>query len=193
MKDIFKWLTGVAGVAAVLIFFWPTPYRYEDGGLTRVNRLTGRVQKAGGEGWIDASSGEAEKADTLTPEIAKALDQVTIGAQDFDSIAAKNPGPWSLVLIEKAEVEFDSCGHASDYVQFLTADRQLDAGFEKVIHLSYSDQFRKQVVSVCGSGAHKRSVTLILNSAVNADGRRWDAGSRVVTRKIEADVTVPAS
>lgn len=195
MNNIFKVLSGVGAVVAVLFFFWPTPYRYEDGGLTRVNRFTGRVQKAGGEGWVDALTAEpAEKADTVTPQIAKAAEQISVAAQDFDSITVKNPGPWSLVLIEKAEVSFAGCGElGSDYVTFLTADRSLDAGMDRQVRLPYSDRFRKGVVGACGNGSHKRSVTLIVNSAANPDGTRWDAGSRLVTRKFEAEVAVPAS
>lgn len=195
MNNIFKVLSGVAAVLAVVIFFWPTPYRYVDGGLTRINRLTGKVQKAGGAGWIAAATAEpAEKADPVTPEIVKALAQLSVTAQDFDSITLQNPGPWSLVLIEKAEVAFEGCGAvSSDYVTYLTADRSVDAGIDRQVRLPYADMFRKGVVGSCGGAAHKRTVTLIVNSAANPDGRRWDAGSRLVTRKVEADVTVPAS
>jgi hypothetical protein len=195
VNNIFKVLSGVGAVLAVLVFFWPTPFRYEDGGLTRINRLTGKVQKAGGDGWVDATTPElSDKPDAETPEVAKPLEMVSVVNQDFDSITLKNPGPWGLVLIDKAEVHFDGCGPlSSDYVNFMTADRSLDAGLDRQVRLPYSDSFRKTVMKACGGGKHKRTVTLIVNSANNSDGRRWDAGARLVTRKLEGEVAVPAS
>jgi hypothetical protein len=187
-------LSVVGVVVATLFFFWPTPYRYEDGGLTRVNRFTGKVQKVGSDGWMDAESGPPVEEDTLTPEVAKGFEQISATAQDFDSITVKNPGPWSFTLIEKAQVDFEGCGPAgSDYVLFLTADRNLDAGIDRVVHLPYSERFRKALAQGCAGGTHKRTITLIVNSAANPDGRQWDAGSRLVTHKFEADVSVPAS
>ena len=61
-----------------MIFLWPTPYRYEDGGLVRIHRLTGKVQKTGSEGWVDADSGSPVQADAVTPEVAKAFEQVDL-------------------------------------------------------------------------------------------------------------------
>jgi hypothetical protein len=194
VNKLFTWLSGVVAVLAVLIFFWPTPYRYEDGGLTRVNRLTGRVQKASGEGWEDANAGAPTQTDTTTPKVTEAFEKISATAQDFDSITLKNPGPWTFTLIEKAQVDFEGCGTGtSDYVTFLTADRTLDAGNDRVVHLVYPDRFRKAIAEGCHGGTHKRTITMIVNSASNPDGTEWDAGSRLVTHKFEADVTVPSS
>jgi hypothetical protein len=194
VNKIYVWLSGVVALLAVLIFFWPTPYYYDDGGLTRVNRFTGKVQKAETEGWVDADSGPPAETDMVTPEVAKAFEQVSATAQDFDSITLTNPGPWTFTLIEKAQVDIEGCGAGgTDYVLFLTADRTLDAGNDRVVHLPYPDRFRKALVEGCGGGSHKRTITLIVNSAGGPDGSRWEAGSRLVTRKFEADVNVPSS
>jgi hypothetical protein len=194
VNKVFTWLSGVVAVLAVLVFLWPTPYRYEDGGLVRVNRFSGKAQKAGSEGWVDADSGPPVEADTVTPEVTKSFEQVSVTAQDFESITLRNPGPWTLTLIEKAQVDFEGCGAgASDYVFFLTGDRTLDAGADRVVHLPYPGQLQKVLVQSCGGKTHKRTITLIINSARNPDGRQWDAGSKLVTRKFESDVNVPSS
>jgi len=194
VNKLVTWLSGALLVLATLIFFWPTPYRYEDGGLVRVHRLTGKVQKAESQGWVDADSGSPVESDTVTPEVTESFEQVSVGAQDFESITLHNPGPWTLTLIEKAQVDFEGCGAgASDYVFFLTADRTLDAGADRVVHLPYSGTLQKTLVQNCGGGSHKRTITLIVNSARHPDGRQWDAGSKLVTRKFESDVTVPSS
>jgi hypothetical protein len=196
MKNLMPILSVLAAIAAGLIFFWPTPYRYEDGGLVRINRFTGTVQKAGGGGWEIAQPTEsADKLDPITPEITKAFEAVTVAAQDFESITLHNPGPWSLTLIEKAEVAFDSaCGAgASDYISFNTAERTLNPNADAAVRLPYSERFKKSLTTACGNGSHKRTLTLILNSGYSPDGKRWDAQSRLVTRKIEGEVAVPAS
>ena len=123
----------------------------------------------------------------------KAFEAITVAAQDFDSVTLHNPGPWSLVLIEKAEVGFPDCGNASDYVTFITGDRSLSAGTDTKVRLPYPERFKKQVTSACGNGNHKRTVSLIVNSGNGPDGKRWDAQAKLVSRKIEGDVAVPAS
>jgi hypothetical protein len=188
-----KWLLAAAGVLVVLVFFWPTPYRYENGGLTRIHRFTGKVEKAAGDGWVTVDKSAPAAAD-LTSMIEKAFGEVTVAAQDFDSITLKNPSPWGFVVIERAQVDFDSaCGGASDYVAFVTADRPLDAKTDKTLRLPYSETFRKNVTTACGGAKHGRTITLIVNSASNPDGRRWDSVSSVVVRKVSGDVDVPAS
>jgi len=193
VQDAVKWLLGFVGVLAVLVLFWPTPYRYENGGLTRINRFTGRTEKAAGGGWVAVDKGAPASAD-LRSEIEKAFAQVTVVAQDFDSITLKNPTAWGFVLIERAQVDFDAaCAGASDYVTFVTADRPLDAKTEKTLRLPYSESLRKKVTTACGGAKHGRTITLIVNSASNSDGRRWDNVSSVVVRAISGDVDVPAS
>jgi len=190
---VIKWLIGIAAVVAMLVLFWPTPYRYENGGLTRINRFTGKTEKAKGGGWVPLEQ-EAEKKPELTPEIQKALEEVAVTAQDFDSITLKNPTEWGFVVIERAQVDFDAaCGGASDYVTFITADRNLDAGTEKKLRLPSDDRLRKTVTSACGGAKHARTITLIVNSASNKDGRHWDNVSSVVVRKLTGDVDIPAS
>ena len=126
-----KWLIGIGSVLTALIFFWPTPYRYEDGGLVRINRLTGYAEKAGGTGWVPADKAVEPVHDSLTPEIEKQFGALEVTSQDFDSITLKNSTPWSFVVIENSEVGFDpACGVSSDYVTFVTADRSIPAGTE---------------------------------------------------------------
>jgi len=193
VQDAVKWLLVAAGVLAVLVFFWPTPYRYENGGLTRINRFSGKMEKAAGNGWVSTDKSQPASAD-LTPEIDKAFGEVTVAAQDFDSITLKNPTAWGFVVIERAQVDFDSaCGGASEYVTFATADRPLDPKTEKTLRLPYPESIRKSVTTVCGGGKHGRTITLIVNSAHHSDGRRWDSVSSVVVRKISGDVDIPAS
>jgi hypothetical protein len=195
VQKLWTALSVVAAVLAGLIFFYPTPYRYEDGGMTRINRFTGTVQQASSAGWEAAKpTVSAEQADPVTPEVIKAFDEVMVAKQDFDSITLHNPGPWALVLIEKAEVTFDAaCGNASDYVTFITAERSLNVDLDAVLRVPYSEGFKKRLVAACGGGTHKRTIALILNSGFNQEGTRWDAQSRLVTRKIDGDVAVPAS
>ena len=193
MQAAVRWLIGVACVVAIAVFFWPTPYRYENGGLTRINRFTGKTEKALGDGWVSADQSTPAAAN-LTSEIEKAFAEVTVTAQDFDSITLKNPTPWGFVVIERAQVDFDAaCGGASDYVPFVTADRPLDASTEKKLRLPYPDALRKSLTTACGGGKHGRTITLIVNSASHTDGRRWDNVSSVVVRNFSADVDVPAS
>jgi hypothetical protein len=188
------WLSVLGAILAGLIFFYPTPYRYEDGGMTRTNRFTGKVEVASSEGWSAAKpTVPPEKADPITPEVIKAFEAITVVAQDFDSVTLHNPGPWSLVLIEKAEVAFPDCGNASDYVTFITGDRSLSAGTDMKVRLPYSERFKKQVTTACGNGNHKRTVSLIVNSGNGPEGKRWDAQAKLVSRKIEGEVAVPAS
>jgi hypothetical protein len=198
-----KWLIGIGSVLTALIFFWPTPFRYENGGLTRINRFTGYTEKAAGEGWVPAEATVDPVHDQLTPEIEKHFGALEVTAQDFDSITIKNSTPWSFVVIESSEVAFDpACGVGSDYVTFVTADRSLPAGHEKKVKLPYNDRFRTAVTKACGGGKHPRTVTLRPNSASNTDGRQWledtsahGSGSSmpIVSRKITGDVDVPAS
>jgi hypothetical protein len=191
VDKIFKILSGVAAVVATLIFFYPTPYSYEDGGLTRINRFTGAVQKASGEGWIAADSGPKDPEDTVTPEIVKALEKVTIVAQDFDSITINNPGPWNLVLIEKGEVSFDKdCGGTTDYVEYLTVDRSWNPGKDIVIKMPHSERFKRNLLTACGGATHHRTVTFIVNSGFTND-KHWDSQTRIVSRKVEGDVAIP--
>jgi hypothetical protein len=193
LQTAVRWLIGIACVVAMLVLFWPTPYRYENGGLTRINRFTGKAEQAMGDGWVAVDQAPTKKPD-LTGEIQKAFEEVTVTAQDFDSITVKNPTEWGFVLIDRAQVDFDAaCGGASDYVTLVTADRPLDAGTEKKLRLPYDDRLRKTVTSACGGGKHGRTLTLIVNSASHRDGRRWDNVSSVVARKSSGDVDVPAS
>ena len=198
-----KWLIGIGSVLTGLIFFWPTPYRYEDGGLIRINRLTGYAEKAAGEGWVPANKSAEPVSDSLTPEIEKQFGAIEVAAQDFDSVTLKNPTPWSFVVIENSEVGFDpACGVSSDYVTFVTADRSIPAGTEVKVRLPYSDRFRAALTKACGGGKHSRTVTLRPNSASSSDGRQWledtsahGGGSSmpIVSRKITGDVDVPTS
>jgi hypothetical protein len=198
-----KWLIGLGSVLTALLFFWPTPYRYESGGLVRINRFTGYTEKAAGEGWIPAQGAVEPVRDQLTPEIEKQFGALEVTAQDFESITIKNSTPWSFVVIESSEVGFDpACGVASDYVTFVTADRSIPAGHETKLKLPYSDRFRTAITKACGGGKHSRTVTLRPNSAIHSDGRQWledtsahGSGSAmpIVSRKITADVDVPAS
>jgi hypothetical protein len=198
-----KWLVGIGSVLTGLIFFWPTPYRYEDGGLIRINRLTGHAEKAGGDGWVPAKTVEVVK-DSLTPEIEKQFGALEVTGQDFDSITLKNSTPWSFVVIESSEVGFDpACGVNSDYVTLVTADRSIPAGAEAKVRLPYSDRFRTALIKSCGGAKRSRTVTLRPNSASSSDGRRqWledtsahGSGSSVpiISRKITGDVDVPKS
>jgi hypothetical protein len=198
-----KWLIGIGSVLTALIFFWPTPYRYEDGGLIRINRLTGYTEKAGGTGWVPADKPVEAAHDSLTPEVEKQFGALEVTAQDFDSITIKNSTPWSFVVIENSEVGFDpACGVSSDYVTFVTADRSIPAGHEVKVRLPYSDRFRAALTKACGGAKHSRTVTLRPNSASSTDGRQWledtsahGGGSSmpIVSRKITADVEVPKS
>lgn len=198
-----KWLIGIGSVLVALILFWPTPYRYENGGLIRINRFTGYTEKAAGEGWAPAQSKVEPARDQLTLEIEKQFGALEVTAQDFDSITIKNSTPWSFVVIDTSEVGFDpACGVSSDYVTFVTADRSITAGAEAKIKLPYSERFRTAVTKACGGGKHSRTVTLRPNSAANSDGRQWledtsahGSGSSVpiIARKITGDVDVPAS
>ena len=197
-----KWLIGIGSVLTALIFFWPTPYRYENGGLVRINRFNGYTEKAAGEGWVPAKSDVAPE-DQLTPEIEKQFAALEVTAQDFDSITIKNSTPWSFVVIEHSEVGFDpACGVGSDYVTFVTADRSIPAGTEVKIKLPYGEPFRTAITKGCGGTKHSRTVTLRPNSAASSDGRQWledtsahgSGGSMpIVSRKITGDVDVPAS
>jgi hypothetical protein len=194
VNKAMTWLSVLGAILAGLIFFYPTPYRYEDGGMTRVNRFTGKVEVASSEGWAVAKpTVSPDKADPITPEVVKTFEAITVVAQDFDSVTLHNPGPWSLVLIEKAEVGFPDCGNASDYVTFITGDRSLSAGTDMKVRLPYPERFKKQVTSACGNGNHKRTVSLIVNSGNGPEGKRWDAQAKLVSRKIEGEVAVPAS
>lgn len=193
MNNLFKILSGVAAVLATLIFFYPTPYSYEDGGLTRVNRFTGKVQKSTADGWIDAESAPKGPEDTVTPKIKDALGKVSIVAQDFDTVTVNNPGPWNLFLIEKGEVVFGgSCENATDYVDFVQIDRSWDPGKDVVVHLSYPERFKRQLLEKCGGSTAHRSLTFIINSAFTKD-ENWDAQTRIVSRKVEGDVALPAA
>ena len=203
MDNWMKWLIGVGSVLSALIFFWPTPYRYEDGGLVRINRLTGYAEKAAHGGWLPAKSDAGQVTDTLTPEIEKYFGSLEVTAQDFDSFTIKNTTPWSFVVIENSEVAFDpACGVGSDYVTFTTADRSIPAGTEVKIRLPYGDRFRSAVTKGCGGTKHSRTVTLRPNSAANSEGRQWledtsahGGGSSIsiISRKVTGDVDVPAS
>jgi hypothetical protein len=195
VNKLWTTLSIFAIIVAGLVFFYPTPYRYEDGGLTRINRFTGVVEKAGGEGWeVAQPTVPPEQADPITPQVTKAFDAVTVATQDFDSITLHNPGPWALVLIEKAEVAFDgACGNASDYVTFITPDRSLNPNADQTVRLPYSERFKKELLGKCGGGTHKRTISLILNSGFDDKGNRWDAQAKLVSRKIEGDVALPAS
>ena len=203
MDSWMKWLIGIGSVLTALIFFWPTPYRYEDGGLVRINRLTGYAEKAGGTGWVPADKAVEPVHDSLTPEIEKQFGALEVTSQDFDSITLKNSTPWSFVVIENSEVGFDpACGVSSDYVTFVTADRSIPAGTEVKVRLPYSDRFRVALTKACGGAKHSRTVTLRPNSAANTDGRQWleDTSAHggggampIVSRKITADVDIPSS
>jgi hypothetical protein len=198
-----KWLIGLGSVLTALILFWPTLYRYENGGLVRINRFTGYAEKAAGEGWVPAKETVAPVHDQLTPEIEKQFNALEVTAQDFESITIKNSTPWSFVVIESAEVGFDpACNAGSDYVTFVTADRSISAGAETKMKLPYNDRFRTAVTKACGGGKHSRTVTLRPNSAAGPDGRQWledtsahGSGSSmpIVSRKITGDVDIPAS
>jgi hypothetical protein len=195
VNKLWTALSVVAAIVAGLVFFYPTPYRYEDGGMTRINRFTGTIEHASSEGWdLAKPTVSPEEADPVTPQVTKAFDTVTVGAQDFDSITLHNPGPWALVLIEKGEVTFDAaCGNASDYVTFITPDRSLNPNGDQVVRLPYNDRFKKELIAKCGGGTHKRTISLILNSGFDDKGTRWDAQAKLVSRKVEGDVAIPAS
>ena len=193
MNNIFKILSGVAAVLATLVFFWPTPYSYEEGGLMRTNRFSGKVQKASAEGWIDADSGPKVAEDAITPQIRSALEKVSIVSQDFDTITINNPGPWNLFLIEKAEVVFDKdCGNATEYAEFMQIDRSWDPGKDVVVHVNYPERFKRLLQTSCGGGTHHRALTFIVNSAFTKE-QNWDSQTRIVSRKVEADVAIPAA
>ncbi len=193
MNNLFKILSGVGAVLATLVFFWPTPYSYEEGGLVRTNRFTGKVQKASSEGWIDPESAPKGPEDTITPKIKEALGKIEVTAQDFATVTVKNSGEWNLILIEKAEVTFDAgCGNATDYANFVLNERTWNANKETVVHVELPERFKKELLAKCGGSTHHRSINFIVNSGYTPS-ENWDAQTRIVSRKIEADVAVPAA
>ncbi len=195
MNKLWTALSIVAAIVAGMVFFYPTPYSYEDGGMTRINRFTGTVEHASSEGWEPAKpTVPPDQADPVTPQVIKAFDAVTIAKQDFEAITFHNPGPWSLTVIEKGEVTFGGdCGDVSDYVTYITPDRSLNPAQDQTLRLPYSERFKKDLIAKCGGKTVKRTVSLILNSGFDDKGTRWDAQAKLVSRKVEGDVTVPGS
>jgi hypothetical protein len=193
LKNWAVWLTGLLCIVAVLVFFWPTPYRYDDTGLTRVNRFTGEMERAGVDGWTPVKK-EASEARDLTVDVQKAFDEVVVVSQDFHTVTVKNPTAWTFVLVENAQADFDAaCGGASDYLTFPTAERPLDPQRDRTLHLGYPDRLKTRLAAACGNGKRGRALLLIVNSASHPDGRRWDNVRSSVARKFEGQVDVPGA
>jgi hypothetical protein len=189
VKNLWQWLSVVGVIVALLVFVWPTPYRFEDGGMTRISRMTGKKERATTTGWTEVVPKPA--GPSIEDEVKQIFERIEVASQDFDTITLKNPTDWTLVIGERAAVEFKGAGEpVVDDVTLITADRFLDTKTERTLRLRYSEPFRAKI-QPGEDGTAARTITFSINTANGPEGKSFESGGLPIMRRFTGAVTPP--